>query len=424
MPTDFSRSTILPQSAYQPQTTSQRLSTDAAVGYRHNPLLGKYIGNQGALQLVLPPDVSMLDRAAEGVGAVFEERFSRFGEPLWVVFDPTLDPRENIRTGASADAPRVALNEPLREAERERRIARLAAQGGVLFGLLVNPETLALSGNKSVTPQFARGGWTISQNYTEQLQLALSGRTRAFYTLMPEGAAQIGGLTRQGRLWSAGYRNLLDLVALVKNNGTVRSEGERGRIQRVLSAVILYDGWTFIGSFRSLGINEDAQTPFALQYDIQFAVQDLYHETWPALAGVPGEVRVPDDLRRTETPEWLVGVTEKAGEAQALRDSAQAMQAALDRGARERLAEQVYIDQVLAPDLEPGDPGPVDFGAPGEEDEGAVEEPVPFEVLPAVITPGPGQVVEPAPVPYPVPYSGPYVVGSAGGPPDLTGVIR
>ena len=291
----------------------------------HRNELGIYEQPSSPVELQLPPDLTYVTQDASGFPPIFENRFyAQQGSTLWFMVDPTINPLEDIKVPPEVtNRDRASRGFNLREALKERDRENEEATRAALFGLIVNPRSISISLAKSFSTAFARAGWTVSHNYTEYPTITMVGSTGAFYFQVRLGEVEgPGGITRGWRDWSGAYQNLLDMVGFFKQNATVRKGDDRGTIRRVMEVVLLYEGWTFVGSFQTLTINESAEKPFVLDYNIQFEAHEMWHSTWPQSTKVVLDARTPDDLRRTETPEMIIkaGPLEREEESSMLLD--------------------------------------------------------------------------------------------------------
>lgn len=282
--------------------------------------LGVYTREASSFELVLPPDFEVTHQSDAQRLALYERRFfGQRGSSLFFMVDPTIHRAENIQTSSEVtERDRGPVNALLRAQTREAEKAVAEAAGNTVVGLLVNPQSVSISLAKSFSQAFARAGWTISHDYVQHPQIQLTGQTGGFYTAVPNPgedqfgnpisrASELGGLTRREREWSGAYQNLLDMVSFFKQNGAVRRVNDRGRIRRIMRVFLFFEGWSFVGHFTSFNISEAADRPFQLNYSIAFEAHEMYHSTWPQTGQVVQNVAIPDDLRRAEKPETILG---------------------------------------------------------------------------------------------------------------------
>lgn len=222
--------------------------------------------------------------------------------PMIFFVDTEIFPAENIQVQEKRSQQNL-LNNRLRAAMKDAsELARKDLKNSE-FSLLVNPADLSTNFTKSFSENYTRGGWVIGHNKTEQPILSANGITPGFYTSNDKGES---GITRDRRAWSGSYNNLMDLLAFYQNNATSRNQDNPLLIKHVYGVVIYYDGWIYVGSFRSLTIEESASTPFHLNYSFEFHVREMFHVTWPKSGGSNYRSNPVVDLHRTETPDFVI----------------------------------------------------------------------------------------------------------------------
>lgn len=86
-----------------------------------------------------------------------------------------------------------------------------------------------------------------------------------------------GGLSNFNRIQSIAYRNLLSLVMIYKNNGSIFTgtevPGSVGVLMLGISLYIYYDDHMYIGSFDEFSVDDDADKPYNLSYSFKFNVR-------------------------------------------------------------------------------------------------------------------------------------------------------
>lgn len=175
------------------------------------------------------------------------------------------------------------------------------------FALMVNPNIFGQNFQKNITNTMTRGGWRIAYNSQPQPVISAEGITPGFYTYW--GLEETFGLTRTKRHWSGAWANLMDLVALFRNNGTIREESDPGVVRKVGDVVMIFEGWIWRGSFRTFSIRESATQPFFVSYNFEFQVREFAWIGWGQAEGVPECAPVqdaPDYLDSARTPRQVV----------------------------------------------------------------------------------------------------------------------
>lgn len=168
------------------------------------------------------------------------------------------------------------------------------------LSMLINPQTMTQSYSKKKSEQYTRGGW-VREEWGENLDvLNFSGKIGAFY--VKEAAVGMSGLNRYERSKSLSFKNLYNLFMIYRSNGAVYQTNSRGtsvaqnklmqasgysRINKRVKKVVLnsksrvdklgdvylyYDNYIYIGSFDTFSIEENADNPFTLNYNLSFTV--------------------------------------------------------------------------------------------------------------------------------------------------------
>lgn len=138
--------------------------------------------------------------------------------------------------------------------------------------LFINPNSWQRNSNKILAKNYIRNGIKTERWGEELEQISASGTCAAFYT-------QETGLTRFYRNQTPGFRNLLELIQVYRNNGCIYGRGYKGndkspssnnRILDVGFVEILYGYELFRGTFDSFTLTEDASKPFNVEYSFTF----------------------------------------------------------------------------------------------------------------------------------------------------------
>lgn len=170
--------------------------------------------------------------------------------------------------------------------------------------MLINPDTMTLNFSKKISPVFARDGYVIEEWGEDLDVIQCSGKIGGYY--IKEGS-QINsiennsGLSRYHRNKSLSFKNIYKLLYIFRNNGAIFQNttkdtnkrilmqdsgytdietrvpealaNPRNRIDRVGDVYMSYDSTTYVGSFDSFSMKEDANSPYTLAYSFQFTVQ-------------------------------------------------------------------------------------------------------------------------------------------------------
>jgi len=133
--------------------------------------------------------------------------------------------------------------------------------------LLINPESLDFGFTSKVSSSRTRlrnsetNPYILQHHHDELDTLSASGMSALFYSNK--------GLTTNERTKTLGYENIQKLISIYRNNG-LNYDRRAGRISSLIKSVgsvlLTYDGSIFQGSFISLNITEDEQSPFNLSF--------------------------------------------------------------------------------------------------------------------------------------------------------------
>lgn len=222
-------------------------------------------------------------------GAEYDKRYS--DSPLGIVSGPISPPgteevtRTIMKSGVNPNDPlSSALGRPvqLADATQQRIVANQvkalqrqirAVQSVPPLVLLVNPKTFNRSyENSSDTGVKGRYGQIVHTWLERPFTIDASGVTAGQYAVDTEGS---GGLTNVNRIHSLSYKNLLSLVGIYKNNGSLLSgtEADKGIPILGMSVFIYYDEHVYLGSFDSFNVDDTADKPYNMAYNFKFSVR-------------------------------------------------------------------------------------------------------------------------------------------------------
>ena len=170
--------------------------------------------------------------------------------------------------------------------------------------LLINPQNMSLTFAKKINSSFARDGYIVEEWGEEQDVIQCSGKIGGYYVIRGSdfnGPSKISGLNRYNRSKSLSFKNLYKLLYIFRNNGAIYQnetmprestkliqqsgypyinhripkviENEKNRIDRLGDVKMYYDQTIYVGAFDTFSINEDANSPYTLEYNFQFTVQ-------------------------------------------------------------------------------------------------------------------------------------------------------
>lgn len=194
------------------------------------------------------------------------------------------------------------------------------------FSFMINPTTLRIALKKIINQYRVRSGWIFEHVSDDLPTLSLSGTTASFRyhnivnsnrggytdTLITDAFSLVGDevvLDGQGRINSLGYRNLINLIDLYRNNGRIFYEEDAfqgdlaqnrtdqifsfaQRIQSAYPVRIVYDPEEmYDGYFTSMSVTESEETPYRMDFELNFDITSIY-EYWrirnSTLAGEEG----------------------------------------------------------------------------------------------------------------------------------------
>lgn len=158
--------------------------------------------------------------------------------------------------------------------------------------LMVNPSDIQYGHTHAVQNAYTRKSW-VSTYWGQQLQtLTVSGSSAGFYYNPNEVQSTVeglkiraGGLANYNRRNSLAFANLLALVSFFKRNGayfltdvsdqTLWNDGTSRVINVMDFVMVSYDGADHVGAFNSFTIDDNASTPYRVNYNFEFVVAGL-----------------------------------------------------------------------------------------------------------------------------------------------------
>jgi hypothetical protein len=175
--------------------------------------------------------------------------------------------------------------------------------------LFINPKDLVIGQQQIVSNSYTRRGWVNVAWGNQQATLSASGVSSGFY-FYAEGK---GGLTNFYRRRTPSFINIMDLMALFKNNGWYFLNGMTNpslfkdgwsRVISVMDSIkIEYDGSTYIGSFSTFNLNDIANSPYKMEYSFEFIVSSFGVD----LQGIEGHISRDDNFKDNEVHVALQG---------------------------------------------------------------------------------------------------------------------
>lgn len=143
-----------------------------------------------------------------------------------------------------------------------------------------NPKQCSITMKKANREEYTYQGWVIEPWGEEFDTISVTGVSSAFIL-------ESSGLTRVEGKKSTGYQNLMSLIILYRNNGSVYLDtttstltkfiGGRGNRRVIASRRLIgmtFMGKRFYGSFDSFSFSESAERPFQFEYSFQFTVMN------------------------------------------------------------------------------------------------------------------------------------------------------
>jgi hypothetical protein len=143
------------------------------------------------------------------------------------------------------------------------------------LALIINPSNFSKRMDRPADYARGRRMNIVSMWHEGMTQISADGTSAGQYIYRNNG----GGINGIGRVLSVSYKNLLSLVQIYKSNGIVYNNSDFqdsssvGVPIAVGSVYIKYDGYTYIGSFDSFSVTDDASKPNLLSYSFDFTAR-------------------------------------------------------------------------------------------------------------------------------------------------------
>jgi hypothetical protein len=185
-----------------------------------------------------------------------------------------------------------------------------------VYRFLINPSQVVVNRTTLDGQAFARSGWQIGVWGEDSLNISLTGKTAGQYFSF--------GLTDRYQPFTESYRNLEQLQVVFENNGywfegEKAAEGPLGadfsrRIIKMHSDVELIVGnFMWYGMFESLTISQDAQTPFLMNFQINFiAWKERFRQGSPYKDTIHNDVKRGHDYGTWQSTGLAVQQTQQA----------------------------------------------------------------------------------------------------------------
>lgn len=149
----------------------------------------------------------------------------------------------------------------------------------VTLYMMVNPHDITFGQTFNASNVYTRVGWISSLWGNNQATITANGSTAGFYYVTPNYQ---GGITNFNRKRSVSFMNLMSVISMFRNNGqyymdpvespNLYKEG-LSRVINVMDTIkISYDGSDYFGSFATLSLNDVAETPYRMEYTIEFMI--------------------------------------------------------------------------------------------------------------------------------------------------------
>jgi len=141
------------------------------------------------------------------------------------------------------------------------------------FTLLVNPANMNRGKTSTIGAGYSRDGFVTQMWGPNQDLITATGSTAGF---MIEGI----GLTAVGRRRSFAFLNFISLMATYRNNGYIYNDptllqGLTRVIDRMTGIEMSYDGQLYMGHFNNFTLDENADRPFAINFNLEFVTSML-----------------------------------------------------------------------------------------------------------------------------------------------------
>lgn len=177
-----------------------------------------------------------------------------------------------------------------------------------VFTFMINPSEMSKSYAKIINQFHTRGGWILEHISDDLPTMSLSGSTASFRdpTVVDRWRGPLGEqalrnnapldvLADGGKEFSIGFKNLIHLIDMYRNNGRVffqdpffgeldnalaTSFSYAQRIQSALPIQIIYgDEEIYEGFFTAMSTSETAENPYAMDFEMTFRITRIY-EYW------------------------------------------------------------------------------------------------------------------------------------------------
>lgn len=144
--------------------------------------------------------------------------------------------------------------------------------------MLVNPNKFGVKGAKIAQDgNWGRNGPIIEFWGDDQDKISGGGKVAGFFAMDSQNA-NVPGLTRWARNFSAGWQNFQSLVTIYRSNGAVflpdfARQEKYQNLAMLGSVYIYYDNILYIGSFDSFNVTETDTAPHTVEYSFEFTVR-------------------------------------------------------------------------------------------------------------------------------------------------------
>lgn len=149
------------------------------------------------------------------------------------------------------------------------------------LALIINPSSLSKRLERPADYARGRRNNIVSMWHESMTVISAEGTTAGQYVYQSAPNGSYGGVYSPGRILSISYQNLLSLVQIYRSNGILynsnkfNDNGSEGVPIAVGSVYIKYDGYTYIGSFDSFTVTDDAAKPNTLNYSFEFTCRHI-----------------------------------------------------------------------------------------------------------------------------------------------------
>src|SRR5271157_2262529 len=154
-----------------------------------------------------------------------------------------------------------------------------------VYRFLINPATVQITRNTLDAQAMTRAGWQIGVWGEDSINVTMSGKTAVQYFSF--------GLTDAFQPFSESYRNLEQLQVVFENNGywfegeqanegPLAADFTRRRIKMHEDVQLIVGNHIWYGMFDSLTVQQDANSPFYMTFNISFvAWKERFRNTSP-----------------------------------------------------------------------------------------------------------------------------------------------